>query len=254
MPDVRITTLVQALSNRHPDVREKAARTLGELKSHDALEPLATAAQDVNAAVRRAAVLALGELDDPRSVEPIARVLLQDSDPKVRQYAALAFIPSDRGKGEVFTRSGAVEPLIRALGDGSAMVRKQSAEALGFIPDPRSVEPLARLFADKGGEEGSYSYYPNQAATDSLKKLAAAIPEVVVDVMLWKALAKKNLDMQLCAAKVLGEAGDPRAVQPLRHALQNVWELDVNYSEGELLREKIEFALEKIDAARRIIS
>ena len=46
---------------------------------------------------------------------------------------------------------GAVEPLIAALQDSDAHLRRSAAEVLGRLGDPRAVGPLTALCSDSNG-------------------------------------------------------------------------------------------------------
>jgi HEAT repeat protein len=66
----------------------RAAAALGEIGSHDALEPLLLSLRDVNADVRRHVIGALITMADAESADRVG-VMLKDTDWKVRMGAAL---------------------------------------------------------------------------------------------------------------------------------------------------------------------
>jgi HEAT repeat protein len=78
----------------------------------------------------------LGEIKDPRVVEPLIAAL-KDTDANVRRRAFLAL-------GDVKDPL-AVEPLIAALKDTDIYVRHNAADALGKIKDLRAVELRSTL-------------------------------------------------------------------------------------------------------------
>jgi len=184
------------LGSEQPEIRQRVAHAL------------AAASQDADVAVRRQAVGTLGRLGDPSGVEPLAKVLLHDADEDTRWSAALGMFWVGRAEGEA--RDKAVAALISALGDSSVKVREKSAEVLGSLPDPRSIEPLTQVRLGS-----SYRY-----AAASLIKLAAAFPDAVAEQAL-RALTSKDPHMRASAAMVLGRVGDRRAVTPLINALQD---------------------------------
>jgi len=82
---------------------------------------------------------ALGELGDKGAVEPLIK-LLGDEDLSVREGAAWAL-------GEL-RDARAVQPLINVLGDENSVVQRIAAEALGKLGDVQAVEPLFKALGD----------------------------------------------------------------------------------------------------------
>jgi HEAT repeat protein len=74
-------TLVERLGDPSAEVRQTAARALGNLHIREASEPLAAALRDEVLTVRLEAVASLGKIGDPRGLEPLAGVL---DDPELR--------------------------------------------------------------------------------------------------------------------------------------------------------------------------
>jgi len=118
-----IEPLVQALHDKHWDVRRRAAWALGHL-GEPAVEPLMRALQDWQWDVRRKVAWALGNLRDRRAVEPLIRAV-QDERADVREQAAWAL-------GHLQDLR-AVEPLSAALLDDYAPVWHEAARALATI-------------------------------------------------------------------------------------------------------------------------
>jgi len=119
----------------------------------------------------------------------------------------------------------AVEPLIQALKDVKADVRKSAAEALGKLRDRRATEPLIQALKDvKRDVRGS--------ATEALAKIGEPAVEPLIS-----ALRDKDTNVQKGSAETLGEIGDKRAVEPLIHASK---------VEDEAVRKAAENALEQI--------
>ena len=66
----------------------------------------------------------------------------------------------------------AVEPLIKALGDGEWSVRSSAASALGMIGDERAAEPLSKTLKDNDlKDELGSSFYVRKAAAQALGRI-----------------------------------------------------------------------------------
>jgi hypothetical protein len=85
-------------------------------------------------------------------------------------------------------------------------VARSAARELGRLGDPRALKPLAAALANP---------QINQSCAEALLAFGAK----AVDILLF-ALKSENADARRLAAGALGEIRDPRAVEPLIHALQ----------------------------------
>jgi HEAT repeat protein len=84
-----VAKLSESLDDVSPEVRQEAARGLGEAKAHDAVPQLIQCLNDPNSDIRAEAALALGQIGSPEAVEPL-RQALSDPDTRVSCSAALA--------------------------------------------------------------------------------------------------------------------------------------------------------------------
>ncbi|UYU19189.1 MULTISPECIES: HEAT repeat domain-containing protein [Methanoculleus] len=125
---------------------------------------------------------------------------LRSSDGLTRQRAALAL--GDFGGGE------AVGPLVRALGDPLTAVREAAADSLTLLGTP-AVEPLAELLENL---EASGKYGEEEAVS----------PPTVTGPggQTWEIETQRDL-RRVYAAAILGEIGDPAALEPLARALRD---------------------------------
>jgi HEAT repeat protein len=177
-----VKPLIKAFGDWDSDVRRAATEALGKLGDKRAVEPLIKALDDKEWDVRRAAAEALGKLGDPRAVEPLIKALNGGSSAAAE---ALGQLGDKR----------AVDPLIKTLGDERYDVRRNTAEALGNLGepkwkeivkgdaqdwarlgacgDPRAVEPLIKALGDGGGRN------VRRAAAEALAKIASATPSVI---------------------------------------------------------------------------
>jgi HEAT repeat protein len=135
------------LNHPDPSVRVASAIALGKINDPTRVIPaLTTASVDENALVRRHAIDAVARHHGSDLDRVYATVLggLADFDERVRESAALAL----RTIGD----ERAVQPLLQATGDRTAVVREAAAHALGkLITTDREKEayPLVYLLADQ---------------------------------------------------------------------------------------------------------
>ena len=120
-------------------------------------------------------------------------------------------LPTSKGEEITHAPQGdRVAKLIEALKDGDSGVRREAAEALQEIKDPRAVEPLIGALKDE----------------DSDVRWAAAwalgeIKDPIAVPALSEALKDGNAGVQCAAALALGRIKDPRAVPQLIEALKD---------------------------------
>jgi len=180
-----VPTLLSALEDKDPDVRNVAARSLGRMKlqaaeealvellgKHDQAVSARIAAICIEMGPRTAPLLIrslregtpkarfwaariLGEIKDTRAVRSLGDALA-DKEPDVRSSSVWAL-------GMIADRAGAglVEPLLQ---DSVWYVRAHAAEALGRIGDPALVQPLADLLQDR-------SWWVRKNALDALVRI-----------------------------------------------------------------------------------
>jgi len=201
---------IAELKDEDPRIRQTAAEILGRLKDPRAIGPLIVALVDEDPEVQEAVFEALksfpgwGKSDEANRVVPELIVVLQDQrkDPEVRKNAAEAL-----GK---IKDPRAVEPLIEALKDKDFRVRWNAAEALGEIGDPKAVKPLIAALKDKDSTVRLYA----AEALGKIKDPRAVEPLIT-------ALKDEYSEVRWHAAWSLGEIQDPRAVEPLIEALKD---------------------------------
>jgi len=224
-----LNSLIEKLKDQDPRVREKAAKTLGEIKDPRAVEPLIDAMRGklpysgankyvVQALVageysyvREAAAEALGEIRDPRAVEPLIDAL-KDINYKFREVAArvLGKIKDPR----------AVEPLIFAVkNDEYESVRCEAIWALGEIRDPRAVDLLIAVLKGEINAPDSFGDIDDYAAI-ALRTIGE--PAVKPLISAYKSALKENdSSVRLLSEQALKKMKDQRTVEPLIAALKD---------------------------------
>lgn len=197
--DAAVEVLCVALQDGDKSIRQRAAVALGGIGAARAAEPLAAALKDSEWFVRQTAAEALGKLGwEPANSE---------------QSAVLAIAQGDWNDA-VNKGRASVKPLIAALKDSCSGVRESATKALGQIRDARAVEPLIAAALKDGNSNGDR--YERRLAEDALVKIGAEAVEP-----LSAALTAGGEAVRAIAAKVLGQIGDARAVEPLIERLKS---------------------------------
>ena len=223
--------LTLALGDGDPSIRYAAAWALGQIKDGRAMDQLVVALKDQDHRVRRYAAWALAEIGEP-AVKPLVGVLrdqddaarwgatealagigepavpllipaLTDENPLVRRHAGEAL-----WKMRVRDRR-ALDPLIGALKDQDALLRRFAAGAIGVIGDRRAVNPLLSVLKDEDSLVRSL-------AVEALGRIAdaQAVPALAA------ALKEEDIEMRRKAAEALGRIGQP-ALEALIVALRD---------------------------------
>jgi HEAT repeat protein len=211
-----VPTLLAALEDRDPDVRNVAARSLGRMRlqateealvgllgKHDQAVSARIAAICIEMGSRTAPLLIktlrdgstkarfwaariLGEIKDPRATRSLADALL-DTDSEVRSAATWAL-------GQTGDRSTA--PLLQPLlHDSIWYVRAHAAESLGKLRDPEYAGALGELLRDS-------SWWVRKNALDALVALGEPSKAVLL-----RTLSSNDRFARDCAADALSTMG-----------------------------------------------
>lgn len=151
-----LESLVGALKNSNPDVREEAVDLLAELNDRRATPYLAEVLlKDVNEDVRASAADALGEIGSKEAIGSLTRAL-NDPEAYVRESVVDALADLE-GKE-------AIGLLARALRDPDAEVRESAVDALADLGGEEVVDPLMVALRDEDEDV-------REAAEDALEEL-----------------------------------------------------------------------------------
>jgi len=148
--------------------------------------PLTSAPSQVTSKAERSVQSLIRQIAEPK-----AQVIL---DQDVRSVAAVELV----GIGKP-----AVEPLIGALANPEAEVRRRAAWVLGEIKDGRAATALAKALHDEDG-------FVRIAAGEALGKIGPPAVDVLI-----AALNHREPAVRITAARALGTIADPRAVERL---------------------------------------
>ena len=254
-----IQSLINVLKNEDYNIREGAAKALGEKKDPRAIEALISAFTDEYSEVGDEASYSLGRIGDP-AIEPLI-IAIKDEESRIRGLAAQAL-------GEIGD-SRAVEPLIIAINDKDLGVRYNATCALGKIKDPRAVKPLITALDDEdttlqGWTAEALGWQKDARAIEPLKKLLsssknqfvrryarAALERITGEDFGYKIIELRKMDVKSLilalededynvregAAKALGEKKDPRAIEALISAFTDEYSEvgdEASYSLGRI--------------------
>lgn len=195
-----ISEVLQVLGSGDEDDREEAARSLGELREPEAVEPLIAALGDRSRYVRREAAKALGAIGDERGIPPLVGAL-KDEDRSAREGAA---------EGLALMGATAVAPLTRALDDPDWHVRMGAVVALRIIGDRTVLPAIIRAAGDE-------SRFVRREVVKTLGRIGG---EEAMQPLI-AALRDEDRSVRIRAAGALGRSGSSDAVGPLADALDD---------------------------------
>ncbi len=220
--------LTKALGSAQPTVRARVAETLGISKDKSAIPALLDALNDEYFTVRWRAVIALGNIGDVQTI-PFLLPFLKDKDEEVRSAACTSI-------GKFRDPSTFDEITNVLLDDPKIEVRRSAAIALGETKHPAAIPFLMEALRD------SYWWFEReQAAADLLNAIEKMGPAVVEPLI--EALGDKEGTVRKFAATVLGNLGDPRAMDELGMALY-----DLHHEVGETAAEALaKFGAEAVE-------
>ena len=209
-----IEQMKTAILSDNSAARLTAVKLAWELKSPDVCDALGQCLRANDPSLRAQAAQALSLINDPNSF-PSLLVALRDENAKVRAVAANGL----RYRIETYhvknLHTELVDPLITALGDFNAHVRKSAAEALGCLDSVKklpahekqaTVDALIRRLDDEdisvvGAAIAALAILQDQKAVEPIFGLL------------------QHEKLRVKAAVALARFRDPRALEPLRAAL-----------------------------------
>ena len=229
--------LIQALHHEDHQIREKAARSLGEMGDRRAVEPLFFAAWKDPFTVYVENLGEFGEYIYPVQIVGAEALKSLVSRIGARALRSLIVHHKDAGWGSQITHEllliiglPAVEPLIAALLNRDEFKRSAAARTLGDIGSRQAVDALINALMDKDDRV-------RENAASSLGKigdLRAVEPLIAALHISWKSSWAWGGSCSPTAI-ALGKLGDSRAVEALAQALQPERIIDVRLSALEAL-------------------
>ncbi len=194
---------------------------LRELGEPSVLPHFLRALSDSSSNVRLETIRGLGRFGGKEAIASLITIAGKDKDPYVRMEAVRLLRECGAGHPEV------LDLAFKALKDKDRNVRMHAAALLGLFHDDRSIEPLIAAMTDA-------HWGVREAAEISLMNLGHRTLNALLN-----ALDSKSWTVRFRAARLLGEIGDPVAIEPLT-------KLRTRRGEHHRVREIVEDALEKL--------
>ena len=222
--DSTFETLLRALKSPRPDVRERAAAALGNVKNSRSEEILASLINDKNFYVRSKAaeILKNWGWDSKNDVNRVHILIAQRKWKEIAELGQVVIEPMLQvmksknleprtNASTVLQKIGspAVDYLLKALSDENSYLRATAAFTFGKIKESRTIEPLITFLKD------NHQYVIDNAV---LALVEIGKPAVLP---LISATKNENDQIRIEAVKILGELKDNRAIEPLIDALND---------------------------------
>lgn len=203
--------LLRALKDPEPEVRIWAALAVGKFRDPDTFDDLAgLLLDDQKIEVRQAAARALGETQHTAALPCLMEALRDSFWWYEREQAA-----GDLLQAIVKMGADAVEPLIAALADREGTVRKFAALVLGELRDLRAVEELGMALYDLHHEVGRVAALAlGSLGAPAIDFLAEALHHPEIDVREHAILGLGMIQDARVSPLLVGMLQDPeRSVQ-----------------------------------------
>jgi HEAT repeat protein len=184
-----IPPLLHALKDPEDEVRIAACLALSSFKDPSTFDDITNVLlDDPKIDVRQAAARALGDTQHPAALPYLMEALHDSFWWYEREYAAVDLLSAIEKMG-----IAAVPPLIEALREKEGTVRKFAAALLGQLGDPRGIEPLGMALYDLHHEVGKVAAESlARFGVPALDVLVEALshPEMWIRIHSIEALAK----------------------------------------------------------------
>ena len=217
--------LVKALDFEAPEMRTRAAQSLGFRGQPEAVEPLLQrlATPERNHLVRAAIYAALGNLADRRAVPVLSICLMEELREELRSECVNAL-------GLIREKSSLPLILTALEKDSSVSVQQSAVSALGSFSEPAAVTKLSALVANSGHTA------IRQRAISALGRTGSA---AAVDPLLLALQNAESVGERILVVEALTGLQSRQAVKPLQGLLKE--------SSDPGLRTRIVIALGAID-------
>lgn len=231
-----IPALFNTLKDPESDVRIAACAGLGFFKDPSTFDEIANVLlDDPKIEVRQAAAKTLGETRHPAAIPFLMEALRDPYWWYERETAAGDLLTAIEVMGPA-----AVEPLIDALKDREGAVRRYAAMLLGRIGDPRAIEPLGMALYDLHHDVGKASAealarfgaasfevlvealeHPEMWIRIHSVDVLPRVKEPRVALVLLEMLKDPEREVRKHVVAAMGELGDSRTLPALQEIAAN---------------------------------
>ena len=231
-----IPSLLPLLKDKDGEVRSAACVAIAKFRDPSTFDDITNILlDDALIEVRQSAARALGETKHPAAIPFLMEALRDSSWWFEREQAATDLLNAIENMGPAV-----VEPLIEALGDKEGTVRKYAAIMLGDLGDVRAIEELGMALYDLHHEVGEAAAealvkFGSQAVDiliESLSHPEAAIREHAVNALakiqdarvvpvLIEMLQDPERTVKMQAMQALAKLRDQRAIPALQEIVTN---------------------------------
>jgi HEAT repeat protein len=218
------------------EARRAAVRQIGEFKREDAADELMKIyTNDANIEVKRGVLHSLAETKNPRAQVRLMEIARSDANPELRKSAIRVL--SDRGDAAIDDllklydseqapevkrtvlqslseiKSTRVEDKLFEVARGNDVmdVRRQAIRLLGERATKRSFEFLSQTAQSTDGN--------TEVQIQAVRAISERKPEEAVPLLIKIARTHPNQIVRKQAMRLLGESGDPRAIDFFREVL-----------------------------------
>jgi HEAT repeat protein len=204
------TSILEHVKDPDPAVKIAALQVCAQFPAHagETRSEAMNLLGDGSAQVRRETLSTLTALGRGTPAARILPILRSDTDPSVRQAAALTLVRTFEDADRAAVESG----LLASSQDPDPGVQEASAWALGELGGPAAEARLMKVVQNQGATSRV-----RRSAAEGLGKIhsKASVPVLI------EALKGKDPEVKQGAAAALGVIGDPRAIDPLLAALKD---------------------------------
>jgi len=228
--------LLPLLKDNDAEVRSAACVAIAKFCDPSTFDEITTVLLDDNLIeVRQSAARALGETKHPAALPFLMEALRDSSWWFERDQAAADLLNAIKNMGAV-----AFEPLIAALGNRESTVRRYAANVLGEMGDIRAIEELGMTLYDLHMEVGKAAAealakfgapaigifvealnHPEAAVRENAVVALSKIQDEHVVPVLIEMLADPVREVQKQTLQALAELRDPRCLPALHEMVKN---------------------------------